>query len=113
MLWIERPPLGAANTATIHQGGCTTAAATAQPLVGRAQALALGFSEAVACLCGESLPRGRHTNVSTHKSCPTTGVTLALGWDCMGCEVSGSLVTPDHGDLTPPRHLNKLAGIYN
>jgi hypothetical protein len=38
ILWIERPPLGAAKTASIHQGGGTTAAVEAKPLVGRAKA---------------------------------------------------------------------------
>jgi hypothetical protein len=38
MLWIERPPLAATNTASIDQSGSTAGALTAQPHVSRAQA---------------------------------------------------------------------------
>lgn len=36
LLWIERPPLGAANTASIHQCSSTASAVARQPLVGSA-----------------------------------------------------------------------------
>jgi len=52
-LWIERPPLGAANTPTFHQRGWTACAVTSQPAVGAAQTDAvLGgqFLEAAAVL---------------------------------------------------------------
>jgi hypothetical protein len=71
MLWIERPPLAAANTATIHQGGGTTAAVTAQPLVGRAQAdtrLGGEMSQGLGVL-----------NVSTHKPFPTDRCQSGVG----------------------------------
>jgi len=38
LLWIERPPLGAAPAASIHQGSNTTGAVPSQPLVGGSQA---------------------------------------------------------------------------
>jgi len=34
--WIERPPLSAANTASIHQRSSTALAVKSQPLVGAA-----------------------------------------------------------------------------
>jgi hypothetical protein len=71
MLWIERPPLAAANTATIHQGGGTTAAVTAQPLVGRAQA--------DSSLRGEMSQGLSVLNVSTHKPFPTDRCQSGVG----------------------------------
>jgi hypothetical protein len=71
MLWIERPPLAAANTATIHQGGGTTAAVTAQLLVGRAKAdtrLGGEMSQGLGIL-----------NVSTHKPIPTDMCQSGVG----------------------------------
>ena len=65
MLWFERPPLAAANTPSIHQGGGTTRAVTAQPLVGRAQADAR--------LGGEVRQGLGVLNVSTHKPFPIDG----------------------------------------
>jgi hypothetical protein len=71
MLWIERPPLAAANTASIHQGGGTTAAVTAQPLVGRAQA--------DSSLRGEMGQGLGVLNVSAHKQFPTDGRQSGVG----------------------------------
>ncbi len=71
MLWIERPPLAAANTTSIHQGGCTTGAVTAQPLVGRAQADAR--------LGGEMGQGLGVLNVSTHKPYLTDGCQSGVG----------------------------------
>ena len=71
MLWIERPPLAAANTASINQSGCTTGAVTAQPLVGRAQADAR--------LGGEVSQGLGILKVSTHKPFPTDGCQSGIG----------------------------------
>jgi hypothetical protein len=71
MLWIERPPLAAANTASIHQGSCTTGAVTAQPLVGRAQA--------DPSLRGEMGQGLGVLNVSAHKPFPTDGCQSGVG----------------------------------
>jgi hypothetical protein len=71
MLWIERPPLAAANTASIQQGGCTTGAVTAQPLVGRTQAdtrLGGEMSQGLSVL-----------NVSNHKPFPTDRCQSGVG----------------------------------
>jgi hypothetical protein len=71
MLWIERLPLAAANTASIHQGGGTTGAVATQPLVGRAQAdtsLRSEMSQGLGVL-----------NVSTHKPFPTDRCQSGVG----------------------------------
>jgi hypothetical protein len=71
MLWIERLPLASANTASIHQGGGTTGALAAQPLVGRAQADARSG--------GEMSQWISVLNVSTHKPFPTDGCQSGVG----------------------------------
>ena len=71
LLQIERPPLAAANTASIHQSGCTTAAVTAQPLVGRGQA--------DSSLRGEMSQGLSVLNVSTHKPFPTDRCQSGVG----------------------------------
>ena len=75
MLWIERPPLAAANTAantaTIHQSGGTTGAITAQLLVGRAQA--------DSSLRGEMGQGLGVLSVSAHKPFPTDGCQSGVG----------------------------------
>jgi hypothetical protein len=71
MLWIERPPLAAANTATIHQSGCTTGAVAVQPLLGRAQA--------DHSLRGEMSQGLNVLNLSTHKPFPTDWCQSGVG----------------------------------
>ena len=62
---IERPPLAAANTASIHEGGGTVRAVMAQPLLCRSQAdPRLGRD------MGQWL---RVLNVLTHKPSPNDG----------------------------------------
>ncbi len=86
ILWIERPPLAAAKTATIHQGGATTRAVTGQLLV-----------EGLGVL-----------NMWTHNRSRLTGVSRALGWVYMGYEVSGSEVTTGPWRSHTPCQLNNL-----
>ena len=86
MLWIERPALAVANTASIHQGSRTTGAVTVQRLVGRAQA-----DSSLRGMMDQGLSV---LNVSMTICARLTGGSRALVWLCMGCEVSGSEVTP-------------------
>ena len=71
VLGIERPPLGAAPAASIHQGSDTTGAIPSKPLVGGAQAdpgLSRQLSQGLSIL-----------NVSTHKPCPTDSCQSGIG----------------------------------
>ena len=74
LLRIERPPLGAANTPSIRQGGVTAAAVTSEPLVGGAQA--------DASFCGKGLEGQMVDEVSTDQAFPTerrqTGHGMAM-----------------------------------
>ena len=63
--WIEYPPLGAANTASIHQCGYAARAITSQPFVGGTQA--------DPCLRSQFGQGIRLLNVSTYKSLPANG----------------------------------------
>ena len=86
MLWIKRPPLVAANTASINHGGGTTRAVTDQPLVGRAEPHAR---------LGGKMGLGLSVlNVSRHKPIPTDRCQSGVGVVCKVCEVSGPEVTP-------------------
>jgi len=72
MLWNDRPPIPAVNTASIHQGGGgTTGALTAQPLVGGAQA-----DSSLRAEMGLGLGV---LNVSTIKPFPTDGFQSGVG----------------------------------
>ena len=80
MLWIERPPLAAANTVSIHQRGCSTGAVTAQPLVGSAQA--------DSSLRGEMSQELSVLNMTMNQPFPTDRCHSGVGWVCMDCEGS-------------------------
>jgi hypothetical protein len=83
MLWIKRTPLAAAKTASIHLGGCTTGAVTAQLHEGHAEDDSSLHDEIGR---GSASRMCRRTNPSR-----ITGVSRALGWVC---KISGSEVTP-------------------
>jgi hypothetical protein len=71
MLWIEHPPLAAANIASIHQGGCTTGTVTAQSLVRPVQT--------DSSLRGEMNQGLVDLNVSTHKPSSTERCQPGVG----------------------------------
>ena len=81
LLRIERPTLGAAHAASIHQGRCPGYPVAGQPLVGGAKA--------DPCLAGQISQPDALVNVSTYKQPPAEAVSRAFGWVCMVCELWG------------------------
>jgi hypothetical protein len=81
--WIERPPLGAANTASTYQCRCPACALTFKPLVRGA--------EADPCLAGQISQRNALVNVSTYKPFPADGCQPGIGMAMHGCVRSGLL----------------------
>jgi len=86
LLRIERPPLGAAHTPSIHQCRYTAITEARQPLVSDA--------EADPCFRSKGLVRHALIEVPTNRRCRLIGVSRALGWLCMSGEVLGRAVTP-------------------
>jgi hypothetical protein len=101
LLRIERPPLGAANTASIRQKGWTAGAVTGEPAVSTAQADAvLGgeFRKAAAML--QVLGHQPETAPLRH-----TGIGMAMP-ECVRSGLMGR--TSTRSGLTPPCQLNNL-----
>jgi len=73
LLWINRPPLGAAPAASIHQGSAAARAVASKPVVGRAEAepsLSRQISQGLSVL-----------NLSTHKQFLSDRCQSGIGVD--------------------------------
>ena len=90
LLWIERPPLSAANTTSIHQSRYTACAVASQPLVGRSQA-----DPSLSCKNRERAPI---VNVSTQQPFTTQGCQPSIRVGMHG--VWGLLVGGDTRTMT-------------